>query len=124
MAGFAPRHATVRDMTQWIHDRRVPTSMLGGINLNTFGQQWLPRFLHHHSELLSTMSNKIDAQRVKGTDPVRLRKWFSDLESVIKEYKIEPQNVYNMDKSGFSIEEIEASKVIINAEIRQKFQAK
>ena len=60
--GYSPRHATVRDMAQWIHDCHIPTSILGGINLNTVGQQWLPRFLYHHSELSSTMSNKIDAQ--------------------------------------------------------------
>jgi DDE superfamily endonuclease/Tc5 transposase DNA-binding domain/helix-turn-helix, Psq domain len=123
-AGFAPRHATVREMAQWIHNRRVPSSAVNGINLNTVGSQWLPRFLGRHSELSSVVSNKIDAQRVKGTDPARLRKWFDDLRRVMDEYKIEPQNIYNMDESGFSIGEIEASKVIINAETRQKFQAK
>ena len=34
------------------------------------------------------------------------------------------QNIYNIDESKFSIGEIEASKVIINTEIWQKFQAK
>jgi hypothetical protein len=70
------------------------------------------------------MSNKIDAGRIKGTSPERLSKWFSNLERVIEEYNILPHNIYNMDESGFSIGEIEASKCIINAHIRQKFQAK
>ena len=43
---------------------------------------------------------------------------------IIDEYKIEPHNIYNMDESEFAIGDIEASQRIINAEIRQKFQAK
>jgi hypothetical protein len=110
-------------MAQWIHDCRKPALVIADINLDTVGDQWLPRFLRCHPELSSIRSNKIDAQRVKGTNPERLRKWFNDLQHVIDEYQIEHENIYNMDESGFSIGEIEASKCIINAEIREKFQA-
>ena len=34
------------------------------------------------------------------------------------------QNIYNMNESGFAIDDIEVSCCIINAEIRQQFQAK
>ena len=43
---------------------------------------------------------------------------------VIKEYKIIPENMYNMDESGFSIGEIQPGKCIINAQIWEQFQAK
>jgi len=43
---------------------------------------------------------------------------------VIKEYKIIPENMYNMDESGFSIGEIQPGKCIIKAQIREQFQAK
>ena len=42
----------------------------------------------------------------------------------IKEYKIIPENMYNMNESDFSIDEIQFDKYIINAQIRQQFQAK
>jgi hypothetical protein len=40
------------------------------------------------------------------------------------EFNIKPENAYNMDESGFAIGEKEATRCIINADIRQKFQAK
>jgi hypothetical protein len=46
------------------------------------------------------------------------------LQKVITEYNIKPENTYNMDETGFSIGEKEATRCIINAQIRQQFQAK
>jgi hypothetical protein len=46
------------------------------------------------------------------------------LEKVLLEYNVKLENMYNMDESGFAIREQEAGKIIINAEVRQKFQAK
>jgi len=54
----------------------------------------------------------------------RLTKWFEDLQSIINKYDIEPGNLYNLDESGFAIGDVEASQRIINATIRQAFQAK
>ena len=42
----------------------------------------------------------------------------------IAEYKILPENEYNIDESGYAIGEIEATKCIINVNIRQQFQSK
>ena len=46
------------------------------------------------------------------------------MQSFINEYDIELGNLYNMDESGFVIGDIGASQCIINATIRQQFQAK
>ena len=40
------------------------------------------------------------------------------------EYNILPKDLYNMDENDFAIGEIEATKYIINAKIRQRFQSK
>jgi hypothetical protein len=56
--------------------------------------------------------------------PERLGRWFDDLETVISEFDIKPENMYNMDESGFAIGEKEAGRCIINTNIRQQFQAK
>ena len=111
-------------MAQWIYKPRISSSTISGVNFDIVSQQWLSRFFRHHPELSSVMSNKIDAKLVKGTYPTCLMKWFVDLRYVIDEYQIEPENIYNIDENGFSIGEIEASKVIINTEIQQKLQAK
>jgi hypothetical protein len=42
----------------------------------------------------------------------------------MSEYNIKPENIYNMDESGFAIGEKEPGRCIINARIRQQLQAK
>ena len=66
----------------------------------------------------------IDASRIKAATPEAITHWFNELERVINEYKITSENIYNIDESGFSISEIEASRRIIDARIRQQYQAK
>jgi hypothetical protein len=46
------------------------------------------------------------------------------LKKVLAEFNIKPENIYNMDESGFAIGEKEAGRCIINANIRQQFQVK
>jgi len=52
-----------------------------------------------------------------------LQRWFDSISGGIEEYNIHPENIYNMDESGFSIGTIEASKVIINKWIQECYQA-
>jgi len=53
-----------------------------------------------------------------------LQRWFDDLEKVLAEFNIKIENIYNIDESGFAIGEKEAGRCIINAYVRQQFQAK
>jgi hypothetical protein len=62
--------------------------------------------------------------RIKQASPERLRHWFDDLKKVLAEFNIKPENIYNMDESGFAIGEKEGGRCIINAGVRQQFQAK
>ena len=87
-------------------------------------RDWVARFLSCHPELESARRKCIDAARIKDVSVERLAKWFENLQMILEEYNIEPGNLYNMDESGFAIGEVEASQRIINATIRQKFQAK
>jgi len=41
--------------------------------------------------------------RLKDSSPKRLQRWFDDLEKVLAEFDIKPENIYNMDESGFAI---------------------
>jgi hypothetical protein len=91
---------------------------------NDIGKEWVQRFLKRHSELASVRPRSIDAVRVKDTCPERLQRWFDDLETVLAEFNIKLENIYNMDESRFAIGEKEARRCIINAHIRKQFQAK
>ena len=94
------------------------------VNYDAFGKDWVPRFMSRRPQLASARRKLFEAARVKDVSVERLTKWFEDLQSVINKYKIESGNLYNMDESGFAIGDIEVSQHIINATIRQAFQAK
>ena len=52
-----------------------------------------------------------------------MQKWFDTFETVvIKNENVLPENLYNMDESGFSIGTINAGRVIINTQIDQRYQ--
>ena len=94
------------------------------VQYDAIGKQWVKRFIRRHPELASVRPRSIDAPRVKCTSPERLKRWFDDLKKVVVEYNIKPENMYNMDETGFAIGEKEAGRCIINVQIRQHFQAK
>ena len=78
------------------------------VNYEPFGKQWVPRFMSRYPQLQSARIKLIEAARVKDVSVERLTRWFDDLERVITEYGIQPENLYNMDESGFAIGDIEA----------------
>ena len=81
----------------------------------------------YHPELSSITLRSIDAVRINDTSPEWLTRWGEDLEKATTEYNILAENMDNidMDENRFAIGEIEAAaKRIINAYIRQEFQAK
>jgi Tc5 transposase DNA-binding domain len=125
--GYAPRYRTVLELAEIIRNRPVHGVNDDDIQLVTydeFGRDWVARFMSRHPPLLSARIKLTEATRIKDVSVDRLTKWFEDLQRVIKEYKIEPGNLYNMDESRFAIGDIEASQRIINATIRQAFQEK
>ena len=125
--GYAPRHATLREMAEEIRKRRVKqinSDDMILIKYDGIGKHWIHRFLRRHPELASVKPRSIDAPRVKDTSPERLTKWFEDLRTTIEEFNIRPKNMYNMDESGFAIGDVEPSRRIINTKIREHFQAK
>lgn len=126
ISGYPPRYETLRRLAEIIRERRVKNSA-NEVQVKVYdkiGREWVQRFLRRHSELASVRLRSIDVVRIKDTSPERLQKWFDDLKKVLTEFNIKPENIYNMDESGFSIGEKEAGRCIINSNIRQQFQAK
>jgi hypothetical protein len=125
--GYAPRYCTVRDLAEIIRNRRVygvNDEDVQLINYDDISRDWVARFMSCHPDLESARRKCIEAARIKDVSVERLTKWVEDLQGIIAEHNIEPKNLYNMDESGFAIGDVEASQRIINATIRQKFQAK
>ena len=126
ITGYPPRHDTLWSMAETIRKRRIPLLTNGTPNLFEYqllGKDWMKLFLKRHTELKTRIGRAIDAARVKDTSKEALMIWFNAFQQTIQEKEILPENTYNFDESGFSIGKIEASRVIINSRIRQKYQA-
>ena len=67
-----------------------------------------------HLELQSIISQQIEAAPIHESSHSVIQKWFNDVKSMIDEYDIQPQDIYNMDKTGYSISSIKAVRIIID----------
>jgi hypothetical protein len=52
-----------------------------------------------------------------------IENWFEVITSLMKEYGIRREDVYNMDESGYRIGTHESSHVIIDSSLRTRYQA-
>ena len=108
-------------MTEEVKKRQVKQINEDGMQLvqyDDIGVDWVSWFLWRHPELAGVTLRSIESSRLKAATLKRLQKYFDDLEKVVAEYNILPKNKYNMDESGCAIGEIEASRCIIDANIR------
>ena len=65
---------------------------------------WITRFLHRHSDSLTTKwSAAIDHDRHKADDGNKYKAYFDLLHSKMKEYNIQARDTYNMDEKGFFV---------------------
>jgi len=124
---YVSRYRTVRELMKIIRNQRVSDVNDDNVQLviyDIFDRDWVCRFISRHFELASVRKKLIEATRIKDVSIKRLTKWFENLHRVINKNDIESENINNMNKSEFFINDIEASQHIINVTIRQAFQAK
>src|ERR1700710_277816 len=74
------------------------------------GQDWVPRFIQRHPYLKVVIGRRIESVRMDGATKEILGEWFDVYRSLIMKEKIEPENTYNIDESGFSIGTIESTR--------------
>ena len=80
------------------------------------GTNWVAAFTHRHPELKTFYSHIMDAQRVLAGDPKVVEAYFDLLEETVKEYNIVPDNIYNMDETGFLLGQSQAHNIIVPKE--------
>jgi len=87
------------------------------------GKEWYKHFRARHSIIDTVVGKSIEMSKMKDASKEVLQAWFDAFQSMIEKYNIKPKNMYNRDESGFSIRLINASRVIINKEVWQQYQA-
>jgi hypothetical protein len=125
-SGHPLDHTQLKEMAEEIRKRRLRGINEPSVELVTYdpiGSQWVQRFLQRHPELKSIMGKCIELARVKESTPEVIEHWFTILRQTIDEEKITWGNVYNADESGFGIGKKRATHVIIDAELKEAYQA-
>ena len=67
---YAPRYHTVHELAEIIRNQRVlgvNDDDVQLVNYDTFGKDWVSRFMSHHPELKSARRKLIEAARIRGT---------------------------------------------------------
>jgi hypothetical protein len=109
--GAAPRQATMREMANILLAARGSHPPL------TISKNWPTAFIKRREELRSRYSRKYNYKRALNEDPKALRAWFATVQRIIDENGIQPEDIYNFNKTGFAIGLISTQKVITRAEI-------
>ena len=90
-------------------------------NITRIGCNWCKRFLPRHPTLKLVYSRALDNDRAMN-NPKTITKYFNVLKSTMDEFKIKPQNIYNMDEKGFLIGIIKKSmRVLIEPKEKAAF---
>lgn len=113
-------------MAEEIRQQRVASvndNTIVHVQYRPLGKYWVTRFIHRHPQLQTVLRQSIEAARLKGTSREALDNWFTVFQTTILEHNIQPQDVYNMDETGFSIGMIQASRVIVNSNMQSQYQA-
>jgi hypothetical protein len=67
------------------------------------GVNWVSRLFNRHPEIKSKVGVKIEALRVRNTNPESLQVWFDLVHDVIARRKIKTTNMWNMDETGIAL---------------------
>ena len=96
--GWPPRVNQVKFLAQELYTANHPQQPNFKIGIN-----WVSKFLGRRTELTSIFSQAMDKERMAMHKEERLAGWFILFEKTVKTYKIEHQDIYNMDEKGFAM---------------------
>lgn len=108
--GAAPRPSTVREMANILLAAR------GTIPPLTVGVNWASTFVKRRNELRTRFSRRYDYQRALNKNPKNIKDWFLKMQHTIEDNGIQPEDIYDLDETGFAMGLISSQKVVTRAE--------
>ncbi|KAL1955307.1 hypothetical protein VTO42DRAFT_8839 [Malbranchea cinnamomea] len=109
-----PRPSTVRSMADFLLAKK------GDGIPETVGKNWTSSFVKRHPELKLKFVRKFSYKRSRCEDPKIIQNWFQLVQNITSEYRILPDDTYNMDEVGFSIGMISTCMVVTNSERKER----
>jgi len=68
-----------------------------------FGASWTNRYLNHHPELRTRYTQSLEKCRASNVNPAIISEFFDVFTSVVKEFNIQPNRLFNMDEKGVQL---------------------
>lgn len=93
--GHPPTHAQLREMAQHI-------SIFSG-GPSHFGHKWVSRFLQRQTAIQTKIGCKMDALRIKNSNPEDLQAWYALVKRNIDAHGILSADIWNMDETGLAV---------------------
>ena len=94
----------------------MANQILNSWNAPRVGKNWTSNFVQWQSELKTRFNRRIDYQRVQCEDPDVYNRWFQLVQNTINKYRIQDEDIYNFNKTGFCMGQITSEMVITSAE--------
>jgi len=98
MVNLAVRREFVRDAANLILQARAPDG--AEAEARVVGKNWVARFVRRH-RYYYVPQKVLDAERQYSEDKEVATIWFSKLEAVCTKEGILPEDIWNMDETGF-----------------------
>ena len=95
----------VREIANLLHKKRTTPVI-------SVCEKWVYNFVKRRPRLSSRFSKRYNYKRAKYKDPKIIKEWFNLIEKTILQFSIDPDDVYNFDKTGFVIGLIATTHVI------------
>jgi len=105
--GLAPRPEYVRQMADLLLQKRLDSKV---------GGKWVYNFVRRHQALQTRYNRKYDYQRAQCENPQVIRDWFRLVKNIVAKYRIQEQDIYNFDETGFQMGVISTAKVVSGSE--------
>ena len=109
--GFLLRLAGVEDMANLLLKSR---------NREPVGKHWARRFVDAQPSLKTKFARPYDYQRALYEDPTVISGWFALLHNIMAKYRVQPEDLYNFDETGFMMGQITSSMVVTRSDRREK----
>lgn len=77
------------------------------------GHEWLYRFLNRHPTIKGIYARQMENARFDGASYEVVKRWFDAVATQLQEHTYEPQNIWNMDESGFGVGESQTTRVLV-----------
>jgi Tc5 transposase DNA-binding domain len=79
------------------------------------GKHFITRFISRHPELKAGFSRLIDAKRLSALDSGIMEEFFVEFNRLRNDYKVDFEDIYNMDETGFQMGHSQAEYVVFNS---------